>query len=95
MFLLLLQVGLASVYTDYRVFCPGERYDASLMAAAHRTIPCGSWVKITNRRTGQSVKLRVTDRGPHVGGRVVDLTPAAAQRIGLNGLEAVTLEQLQ
>jgi len=94
MFLLLLQVGLASVYTDWRVACPGERYDASLMAAAHRTIPCGEWIKVTNRRNGKHVVLRVTDRGPHVAGRIVDLTPAAAQRIGLNGLEPVTLEQL-
>ena len=94
MFLLLLQVGLASVYTDHEVYCPGYHYDASIMTAAHRTIPCGSWVKVTNRRTGQVVVLRVTDRGPYVAGRIVDLTPSAAQRIGLNGLEAVTLEQL-
>ena len=94
MFLLLLQVGLASVYTDHEVYCPGFHYDASIMTAAHRTIPCGAWVKVTNRRTGQSVKLRITDRGPHVAGRIVDLTPAAAQRIGLDGLEMVNLEQL-
>lgn len=105
MLLLLLQVGLASVYTDHRVACPGWRYDASVMAAAHRSIPCGSWVKVTNRRNGKQVTLRITDRGPcgspecrrdspQLLDRVVDLTPAAAARIGLNGLEQVTLEQL-
>ncbi len=91
---LLFQAGLASVYVDRQVYCPGERYDASVMTAAHRTIPCGARIKVTNRRSGKSVVLRVTDRGPHVAGRIVDLTPAAAQRIDLDGLGLVTLEQL-
>jgi rare lipoprotein A len=94
MLLLLLQVGLASVYVDREVFCPGERYDSTMLIAAHRTIPCGSRVKITNRRSGQAVTVRIVDRGPFKPGRIVDLTPYAAKKIGLDGLEEVTLEQL-
>lgn len=95
MLLLLLQVGLASVhYSDPQVACRGERWNPAALVAAHRTIPCGVLVKITNRRSGESVRVRIVDRGPFVAGRVIDVAPAAARRIGLNGLEAVNLEQL-
>ena len=78
-----LEIGIASTYVDIEVACPGERYAAGAMAAAHRTLPCGSRVEVTNRKNGRKVVVRVNDRGPHVAGRIIDLTPGAALVIGL------------
>jgi rare lipoprotein A len=61
------------------------------MTAAHRSLPFGTLVKVTNRRSQRSVVVRINDRGPFVGGRVIDLTPAAARAIGFSGLAPVSL----
>lgn len=61
----------------------GERFDPALLTAAHRTLPFGSRVKVTNKRNGKSVIVRINDRGPFYGGRIIDLSKAAAKRIGL------------
>jgi rare lipoprotein A len=61
------------------------------MTAAHRTLPFGTLVHITHRRNGQSVVVRINDRGPFVRGRVIDVTPAAARALGFSGLAPVTL----
>lgn len=53
------------------------------MTAAHRTLPCGTVVEVTNRRNGRRAEVRVNDRGPFVRGRILDLTPAAGLAIGL------------
>jgi rare lipoprotein A len=61
------------------------------MTAAHKSLPCGSKVRVTNKRTGKSVTLTINDRGPFVRGRVIDLTPAAANALGFSGLAPVSV----
>ena len=62
------------------------------MTAAHRTLPFGTRVTVVNTHTGRSVVVRINDRGPFVGGRVIDLSPAAARAIGVRGLASVALK---
>jgi len=85
------QSGIASVYSGGRT-ANGERAAASGLTAAHRTLPFGTLVRVTCRRTGRSVVVRINDRGPFVRGRVIDVTPAAAHALGFSGLAAVTLD---
>ena len=59
------------------------------MTAASRTLPLGSHAEIVNLETGQSAKVKINDRGPYVKGRVIDLTPNAARRIGLDREDGV------
>jgi rare lipoprotein A len=66
-----------------RTTANGEIFDPMLMTAAHRTLPFGTLVDIKNPKTGQSVRVRVNDRGPYVGDRLIDLSYAAAQQIGI------------
>jgi len=82
--------GIASVYSGGRT-ANGERASAGGLTAAHRSLPFGTLVKVTNRHSQRSVVVRVNDRGPFVRGRVIDLTPAAAHAIGFSGLAPVTL----
>jgi rare lipoprotein A len=82
--------GIASVYSGGRT-ANGEVAKSGGLTAAHRSLPFGTMVKVTNRGTGRSVVVRINDRGPFVRGRVIDLTPAAARAIGFNGLAPVTL----
>jgi rare lipoprotein A len=72
----------------------GERYDQNSLTAAHRTLPFNTLVKVTNQRNGRSVVVRINNRGPHVRGRVLDLSVAAARQIGSysGGLTPVELE---
>jgi rare lipoprotein A len=84
------QSGIASVYSGGRT-ANGETAAAHRLTAAHRTLPFGTMVKVTNRRTGHSVVVRINDRGPFVRGRVIDVTPAAARALGFNGLAPVEL----
>ena len=62
------------------------------MTAAHRTLPFGTMVRVTNTSNGRSVVVRINDRGPFVKGRIIDLTPGAAHAIGIAGLGAVTVD---
>ena len=87
------QSGLASVYS-YGRSASGERVKPGALTAAHRSLPFGTKVRVTNRRTGRSVVVRINDRGPFVRGRVIDLTPAGARAIGLHGLARVDLRVL-
>jgi peptidoglycan lytic transglycosylase len=82
--------GIASVYSGGRT-ANGEVAAAGGLTAAHRSLPFGTMVKVTNRGSGRSVVVRINDRGPFVRGRVIDLTPAAARAIGFYGLAPVTL----
>jgi rare lipoprotein A len=82
--------GVASVYSGGRT-ANGEHASAGGLTAAHRSLPFGTLVKVTNRHSQRSVVVRINDRGPFVGGRVIDLTPAAARAIGFSGLAPVTL----
>ena len=82
--------GIASVYSGERT-ANGEYASPNGLTAAHRTLPFGTMVRVTNRSTGRSVVVRINDRGPFVRGRVIDLTPAGARAIGSSGLAPVTL----
>jgi rare lipoprotein A len=78
--------GVASWYGEEfagRTTANGEIFDPSQLTAAHRTLPFGTVLDVTNPKTGQTVRVRVNDRGPYIGGRVLDLSYAAAQKIGL------------
>ena len=80
--------GVASYYGPGfhgRRTANGERFDMHAMTAAHRTLPFGTLVKVTNLSNGKSAIVRVNDRGPYVGKRVIDLSVAAAKQIGSTG----------
>ncbi|WP_100381721.1 septal ring lytic transglycosylase RlpA family protein [Bradyrhizobium canariense] len=87
------QTGIASVYSGEET-ANGEYAHASALTAAHRTLPFGTMVEVTNIQTGRSVVVRINDRGPYIRGRVIDLTPAGARAIGSSGLAPVTLTVL-
>lgn len=63
----------------------GERFNPEALTAAHRSLPMGTKVRVTNTRNGRSVVVRINDRGPYVGGRVIDLSAAAARLLGMMG----------
>lgn len=84
--------GIASVYGySGGKTASGERANPRAMTAAHRTLPFGSQVQVTNKRNGKRVTVRINDRGPFVRGRIIDVTPAAAQALGFRSLTHVTL----
>jgi rare lipoprotein A len=85
--LLKAEVGLASWYgaESPGKTANGEEYDFSQLTAAHRTLPFNSKIKVTNLRNGRAVILRVNDRGPNVAGRLLDVSRAAAERLGFIG----------
>lgn len=72
----------------------GERFDKNGQTAAHRSLPFGTRVRVTNRRNGRAVVVRINDRGPFAGGRVIDLSRSAAQQIGMvnSGTAPVSIE---
>ena len=85
------QEGIASVYSGERT-ANGEYAHATGLTAAHRTLPFGTRVRVTNHQTGRSVVVRINDRGPFVSGRIIDLTPAGARALGMDGLAHVTVD---
>ena len=86
------QSGIASVYAySGEHTANGERASPGGLTAAHRTLPFGTLVRVTNERNGRSVVVRINDRGPFVRGRVIDLTPAGARALGFSGLAQVDL----
>ena len=84
------QEGIASVYSGERT-ANGEYAHATGLTAAHRTLPFGTRVRVTNHQTGRSVVVRINDRGPFVSGRIIDLTPAGARALGMDGLAHVSV----
>lgn len=76
------QCGRASWYALTSRTASGERMNPSAMTAAHRSLPFGTKVKVTNKRNGKSVVVRINDRGPFIKGRVIDLSKAAARELG-------------
>jgi rare lipoprotein A len=86
------QSGIASVYSEGSRTASGEHLSPGALTAAHRTLPFGTMVRVTNNHTGRSVVVRINDRGPFVRGRVIDLTPAGARALGFSGLADVTLD---
>jgi len=81
------QRGLATFYGVEQQGGPtasGERFDRNQLTAAHRTLPLGTRVRVTNTRNGRSVEVRINDRGPYGGhGRIIDLSEAAARRLDM------------
>src|SRR5882724_6177449 len=78
------QTGKASFYSDSFEGSPtasGEKYRASKMTAAHKSLPFGTVVKVTNLANNESVKVTINDRGPFVEGRVIDVSRAAAEKL--------------
>jgi len=97
---ILIQTGLASWYGPpyhNRKSSNGEVYDMNAMTAAHRTLPLGSIVRVTNVKTGSSAIVRITDRGPFIGARIIDLSLAAAKKVDLvrAGVSQVRVEVLR
>ncbi|MBL9113912.1 MAG: septal ring lytic transglycosylase RlpA family protein [Verrucomicrobiaceae bacterium] len=94
------QTGKASWYGGRwhgRKTASGERFNQGSMTAAHKKLPFGTQVRVTNEKNGQTCVVRINDRGPHVRGRVIDLSAAAAKKIGAYsaGVVPVKLEVLQ
>ena len=92
------QKGKASFYSKRATGARtsrGERLHHDSWTCAHRTYPCGTLLKVTNERNGKWVVVRVTDRGPHSRGRIIDLSHAAADRIGIinQGVATVKVER--
>ena len=76
--------GLASYYKSGKRTANGERYNPNGLTAAHRTLPFGTKVQVTNLKTGKSVVVRINDRGPFIRNRVIDLSFGAAKVVGLH-----------
>ncbi len=92
-----LQSGMASWYGpgfQGRKTASGERFNTHDLTAAHRSLPFGTRVKVTNQKTGRAVVVRINDRGPFHGGRVIDLSRASAAAIGMGGTARVQLVAL-
>ncbi|MET3660104.1 septal ring lytic transglycosylase RlpA family protein [Aquamicrobium ahrensii] len=77
-----IQCGRASWYALHSKTASGERMNPAALTAAHRTLPFGTRLKVTNKKNGKSVVVRINDRGPFVKGRVLDLSKAAANELG-------------
>lgn len=93
----LAQSGVASWYGPGfhgKKTASGERFNTGSLTAAHRSLPFGTRVKVTNMRNGQSVVVRINDRGPHVAGRIIDLSKASARAIGMGGTARVKLAKM-
>ncbi|MCP4899364.1 MAG: septal ring lytic transglycosylase RlpA family protein [bacterium] len=93
------ETGIASWYGNPyhgRQTASGEAYDMHELTAAHRTREFGTWVRVTRTDTGDDVEVRINDRGPFIEGRIIDLSFAAAKRIGLDvdGVAPVYLESI-
>ena len=88
--------GVASYYWQGQQTASGARFNPEGLTAAHRTLPFGTRVRVTNQSNGQSVVVTINDRGPFVGGRVIDLSRGAARQINMTGagLARVSLEVL-
>ena len=91
------EFGIASVYRPSDpdgggpLAASGEQINTDALTAAHKSLPFGTLVRVTNKHNGRSVVMRINDRGPYVKGRIIDLTPAGARAIGMDGLAQVDL----
>ena len=95
-----IQVGKASWYGrifQHKQTASGEPYDMYQFTAAHRTLPLGSWVKVTDLKTDKTVVVRINDRGPVPKNRIIDLSYSAAQmlNIGNSGIHPVRLDLIE
>ena len=80
------ETGLASFYSESyngKKTANGEIYNSQQLTAAHKKLPFGTKVKVTNLANGKTIKVRINDRGPYVSGRIIDLTSTAAKKIDM------------
>ena len=86
--------GMASWYGESQTTASGERFNKHALTAAHRTLPLGTMVRVTNQKNGRSVIVRINDRGPYGHGRIIDLSEAAAKQLDMidAGVAPVTLQ---
>lgn len=91
------ETGRASWYALTSRTASGERCDPNALTAAHRSLPFGTKVKVENLHNGRSVVVRINDRGPYVAGRIIDLTKAAAGKLGFvrSGVASVRVTVLE
>ena len=95
----LAESGVASIYGNGdgyagRKTASGERMNPRALTAAHRSLPFGSRVRVTNRKNGKTTIVRISDRGPFISGRIIDVTPAAARALGFSGLAPVSVSRV-
>jgi rare lipoprotein A len=89
------EFGIASVYRPSdpdgggALAANGEQINTGALTAAHKSLPFGTLVRVTNKGNGRSAVVRINDRGPYVKGRIIDLTPAGARAIGMDGVAQV------
>ncbi|HAO31473.1 MAG TPA: septal ring lytic transglycosylase RlpA family protein [Candidatus Competibacter sp.] len=93
------QIGTASWYGPGfhgRTTASGERFNQNQLTAAHRRLPLGTRVKVTNLQNGRKIEVRINDRGPYRGGRIIDLSKAAAKRLAMHssGVARVRVETI-
>jgi rare lipoprotein A len=90
------QVGTASYYKHGQFVASGGRFNPSAMTAAHPTLPFGTRIRVTHLGSGRTVEVRINDRGPFIAGRILDLSKAAADIIGLtaSGVARVSMTVL-
>lgn len=88
------QTGAASFYSIPQLTASGESFNPGAMTAAHRSLPFGTRVRVTSLASGRSVIVRINDRGPFTGGRIIDLSSAAAGALGMrhSGVARVRIE---
>jgi rare lipoprotein A len=85
--------GVAAICTQAgSMTASGERFSPEKLTAAHRTLPFGTMVRVTNLRNSRAVIVRINDRGPFNKGRLIDVSPAAAKLLQFSGLTLVTLD---
>jgi rare lipoprotein A len=94
------ETGLAAVYADDldgHATASGQTYDKTKLTTAHKTLPYGTKIKVTNPKNNKSVVLRVNDRGPKQAGRILDISPAAAAQLGISArvMREVTVEVVE
>jgi rare lipoprotein A len=89
-------VGAASYYYQGTRTASGSRFNPDGLTAAHRTLPFGTRVRVTHMGTGRSVEVTINDRGPFIGGRIIDLSRGAASALGMisQGVARVSVEVL-
>jgi rare lipoprotein A len=87
------QAGIASVYSTESgsKTASGQNLNPEALTAAHRSLPFGTKVRVTNKKNGNSVIVTINDRGPFIRNRIIDVTPAGARALGFSGLTQVTL----
>jgi len=89
--------GVASFYTEEQLTASGEKFNTHDLTAAHPTLPFGTRLRVMNVATGRSVTVRINDRGPYVPGRIVDVSHAAANALGMveSGVAKVKVDVVQ